>query len=108
MNSTNVTSHVDYISVWKLEETLLDIEGWRNGFDRHPFISIYVSMIYIACAFGGQYVMKNRKPFPIRNVLFIWNMMLAILSVVSFMRTVPELIYILKQDSGIHYSICRR
>ena len=108
MNSVNDTSNVDYISVWKLEETLLDVEGWRNGFDRNPFFSIYISMLYIASAFGGQYLMKKRQPFAIRNVLCIWNMMLAILSVVGFMRTVPELIYILKQDNGFHYSVCRR
>jgi len=69
-------------------------------------VSIYITVAYITAIFGGQAVMRNRQPFVLRKQLAVWNISLAIFSILATIRTLPELIGILVRPDGFHHSVC--
>jgi len=108
-SSTEFTiAEVDYIQVWDIERSI-DLPAWKLWFEAtHQVIPCIVFVLYIALSFWGQNLMKDRKPFSLRTELAIWNFMLAVFSVLTFVRTIPELKYILwRKDAGFHASVCR-
>lgn len=69
-------------------------------------VSLWFIGAYICAIFGGQLIMKERKAFALRNTLTLWNVALAIFSIMATVRTLPELITILFQPNGFHHSVC--
>ena len=69
-------------------------------------ISIYITATYILTIFAGQAWMKNRQRFDLRKQLAVWNISLAIFSILATIRTLPELVGILRRDNGFHHSVC--
>lgn len=72
-------------------------KNWTYGF--------YYCAIYMLLIFTGQHFMQNRPRFQLRGVLAVWNTCLALFSVVGACRTLPELVYVLK-NYGLYHSIC--
>lgn len=71
-------------------------------------ICLWSTAIYLFLIFAGQIWMKDREPYKLRGLLTIWNLGLATFSTAAFIRTIPELIWILSQENGFHRSVCVR
>jgi len=68
--------------------------------------SVYASATYVACVFGGQWLMKDRQPFKLRGPLLAWNIFLATFSAIAFLRSIPELVVsILPPNGSLHKSV---
>ena len=87
---------------------------FEQGFDYHTkrawmaenwWTSFYWVSAYMVVVFIGQAVMATREPFQLRRALTIWNMSLAIFSIVGTLRTLPEMIHVL-QNFGFQHSVC--
>ncbi|CAJ0603244.1 unnamed protein product [Cylicocyclus nassatus] len=72
-------------------------ESWQR--------SVMVSAAYVALIYAGQKVMESRKPFGLSMPLFVWNMGLAIFSILGFIRMTPEWVWSWRDNSFV-YSIC--
>jgi hypothetical protein len=51
--------------------------------------------LYLVGIFGGKAIMKDRKPFGIKNELAAWNLFLSVFSFCGMFRTVPHLLHML-------------
>lgn len=71
-------------------------ENWHTSF--------YWSALYVIVIFSFKHLMANSKPYSLSKILLIWNSALAIFSITTFIRMVPEFIFSLNQ--GTHYAIC--
>ncbi|CAG7828894.1 unnamed protein product [Allacma fusca] len=69
-------------------------------------ISLYITGAYVLSIFAGQSWMKNRPAFVLRKQLAIWNISLAVFSILATVRTLPELLGILARPNGLHHSVC--
>ncbi len=55
-------------------------------------VSVYSSVIYLVFIFLGRRWMEQRKPYILRNTLFLWNVGLAVFSFIGMTATVPNII----------------
>lgn len=95
-----------YITIAEYERNF-DLTYWRNVFGNGYWMaSVYISAIYVACVFGGMFLMRNRQPFKLNALLTAWNVGLAVMSVWAFSRCIPEFVHILTGNNGFHNSIC--
>ncbi|MFH4983127.1 hypothetical protein AB6A40_009836 [Gnathostoma spinigerum] len=67
--------------------------------------TLVIALLYIAVVNALVKVMKKRVPFELRKALFIWNSILAVLSLFGFVRTNEEFIYVLAHH-GYYKSVC--
>lgn len=89
-------------------EGSFDVASSRDWMEANWHKSLYIVLIYmVAAAFGEQW-MKNRKPFVLQTPLVLWNMSMALFSIVGFIRCLPELIHVLLGENGFHRSVCVR
>lgn len=72
-------------------------DNWQMAF---YYVGTYMLTIY-AC----KIYMSARSRFELTTPLFVWNVFLATFSVWGASRTLPELLYVLK-NHGFHYSVC--
>ena len=93
-----------YFYVTNFEKNFNYIEGHKWMKDNH-LISFYCCAIYLLLIFAGRYYMSNRQKFELRGLLAIWSGTVAILSIIFFVRTVPETYNILTNHRFYH-SIC--
>ncbi|KAL3282829.1 hypothetical protein HHI36_005992 [Cryptolaemus montrouzieri] len=83
---------------YKHDEYIEWMKGqWNNGY-------LYCA-IYVISIFSGQYFMKNRPKFELRKPLVIWNVALAVFSIIGASRTYPEISHILS-NYGLYHSVC--
>jgi len=59
-----------------------------------PWVPIAGVILYVVGIFGGQALMKNRKPFDLKWPLAYWNLALSLFSIMGMVRVVPHLIYL--------------
>lgn len=67
--------------------------------------TIYWSVIYLVVVFSVQNYMKSRPSFQLRGPLIIWNVLLAVFSIIGTLRMVHGL-WILIRDFGFTFSVC--
>jgi elongation of very long chain fatty acids protein 6 len=84
-----------------------DLTGWRLWVGQHWTLTIYASIAYVMFIFTTQFLMRNRKPFRLTGLLTTWNSVLAVFSIIAFLRTVPEFIHVLTAPNGFHNSVCQ-
>lgn len=85
--------------------------NFKNDFGREwlrnnihlPIISITVYLLIVV--FLGQRLMKNKKPFDLKRILFLWNVCLAIFSTFGAYRSLSEFTQTLSVN-GLHHAIC--
>lgn len=68
-------------------------------------LSLWFASLYVAIVFGGRRYMEKRPRFEIRGLLALWSGVLAIFSIFGSGRTIPELVYVIK-NYGLECSIC--
>eukprot|EP00758_Cryptobia_borreli_P008354 Tbor_TRINITY_DN5382_c5_g1::TRINITY_DN5382_c5_g1_i1::g.4249::m.4249/K10203/ELOVL6; elongation of very long chain fatty acids protein 6 len=90
-----LTSFDNYTNTWS--STTL-----RNTMSNYTDIPIIISCIYIAMILWGPlYIIK---PYSVRPILALWNLIIAIFSIIGAYYTVP---YLIKQYSNsLYVSIC--
>lgn len=66
---------------------------WTLTTRTYWWASIVIAAAYIALIFGGQRTMKNRKPMDLKGPLAIWNLFLALFSLIGTVRLVSHLLY---------------
>lgn len=69
------------------------------------WIANYVIAAYIITIFGIQWYMKDRTPYKLRGLLFLWNLGLAIFSTWGAVRVIPEMIHLLS-NYGLNFTVC--
>lgn len=55
--------------------------------------------------FYGQTYMSSRQAFTLRKCLTVWNLGLAIFSIIGTLRTLPEMMHVI-QNFGFQHSVC--
>lgn len=95
----------DYITLTDYERNF-DPVYWRMTIRDNFMVSVYLAALYLVLAFGGAYLMKNRKPFQLNGMLTVWNILLSIMSIWAFSRSVPEFMDHLTSGNGLYYTVC--
>lgn len=72
---------------------------------RYWHTSFYAVAIYMIVIFGGQSFMSNRPAFRLKRLLTLWNISLALFSIIGTLRTLPELLHVLGRF-GFYHSVC--
>jgi len=93
-------------SVWDFER--IDLKWWRTLFKDYWWTSLYISAVYLVLVFWGQSLMKDRRPFNLRGPLFLWNLGLAIFSIIGTARSIPEFYQIFTKENPIYNLVCSR
>ena len=65
----------------------------------HPIVPIVAVTAYAVLIFGGQYAMKDRKPWNLRGLMALWNLSLSVFSWIGMFRTMPQLMHNLYYSS---------
>lgn len=105
MNTAEEIPMVNYSYIFDFENDFnyLDKREWMvKNWKQCCFYYVGVYMILIL---GGRQYMQSRQRFDLRRLLFCWNTFLALFSIIGTLRTVPELVYVLRQF-GFHHSVC--
>lgn len=71
----------------------------------YMWVAPLFSLIYFLAVFGGRSWMRFRKPFMLRRELIAWNTLLAVFSVVGFVRVTPLMLRKWTQV-GVVGSVC--
>lgn len=67
--------------------------------------TFHMSAIYVTAIFLGEYLMRDRKPFSLQKVLAIWNLLLAAMSSLIFIRLSKD-VYNSVTEYGSYEAIC--
>ena len=96
---TNITGQPYWEPVFK------GFEFSREWMKENWHISLYYIGAYMFFIVAGQHYMQSRPKFELRNTLALWNFFLAVFSIIGTMRTVPEMMHVLR-NFGLHHSCC--
>lgn len=103
MSKSNITiPNYPYVFSFELEHHDQDAQLWL---DRNWANIFYCIALYLVLIFGGQVLMRGRKPFNLRNALTLWSASLAFFSMIGASRTAPELITMLTHHS-LYDTVC--
>lgn len=86
-------------------ERAFNAESVQRWSDSIKHVALVSSIIYVILVIGGRTYLQNRPGFQLRGLLFCWNVVLAVFSIVGTIRTIPDLVGILLNE-GWTYSIC--
>ena len=81
------------------------VETKRTWMQENWQLSIVYSIIYIFAIFKGRTFMANRDKFDLRQILIVWNFVLAIFSIIGTIRIWPEFFYTIL-NKGVVHSVC--
>ncbi|XP_067130290.1 very long chain fatty acid elongase 6-like [Centruroides vittatus] len=101
MSFANYTVIYDINSLEKLYG-YEDIYQWMKNKWQYSF---GWSILYLICIFGGQSYMKYRPAFQLRTFLILWNMGLAIFSIIGTVRMGPN-VYRSIEKAGLINTVC--
>ncbi|XP_034939952.1 elongation of very long chain fatty acids protein 6 [Chelonus insularis] len=94
----------NYSYMFEFEEKFMH-QKTRDWMVDHWQTSVYSGAIYVALIFFGRQWMANRPKYELRGLLTLWNLGLAIFSIMGVVRTAPEFYHVLK-NYGFHHSVC--
>jgi len=94
----------DYMTLWSFERDF-DAVFWSNWFNKWGFIAVPISLVYVTLVFYGKSWMCKREPYKLQTPLLLWNIGLALMSILIALRVAPEL-FVALRDHGIHATIC--
>jgi len=81
-----------------------NIYEWMN---KWWWLSIVYSIIYVILIYYGRSLMESRDRFEARLPLILWNLGLALFSILGMIRCLPEMVFSLSKE-GLQYTICNR
>lgn len=99
-------NNVAYIKYEYSFEFKFERENWQpyyffGAFNLYWHYSFAIVGVYIALIHATQYWMRNRKPFNLKTPLILWNIALAIFSIIGTWRFGVESLYVLVNKSFI-------
>eukprot|EP00906_Rhabdomonas_costata_P009988 RCo014051 len=72
---------------------------------RHSELPVFAVVLYLGFIFAGPDMLKGFKPLKLKYAFALWNLGLALFSIVGVTRTVPVL-YRALQAHGLRYTCC--
>ena len=88
-------------------ERSFSYEWGRTFLIENTWIPITAITVYLTMIVTGRYLMKDRKPFKLTQVLFYWNLALAAFSIMGSIRSIPEF-YHVATKFGLNHTICQQ
>lgn len=79
-------------------------EKWLND---HRAVHLSFGVVYLFAVWGLERLMRNREPANIRWIVIMWNVALAVFSILGAIQTVPQLVESVR-TVGFHASACDR
>lgn len=102
----NITISYKYIFGFeRLFESHDYADAVKQWMQRNWTYSFLFSAIYILFILIGRRVMATREKFELRKPLLVWNLTLAVFSLIGTIRVWPEFLYALF-NKGVVYSVC--
>ena len=101
----NKTSPAFIAEMFSFEESF-DYDEFHAWTVRNWTIAFYYAAIYVVLIFAVRRYMATRPRFELRLPLAAWSGMLAIFSIAGAVRTIPELMHVLRWH-GFEESVCR-
>ena len=98
----NILEHVPLIGYI---QSRFSIDSALKWLEEYWYISIIASLIYIIFLWLGRQWMSKRPAYDLRRPLFMWNVGLAVFSVLGMVSMAPNLVHRVVVE-GIHYSAC--
>lgn len=95
---------LNYTYYFTYEKTFA-VDDFNTYMNQHWGDSLIYSAFYLIVIFAGKHVMQHRKRFELRPYLAIWSGLLAIFSIIGTLRTLPELVSSIGNNS-LEYSCC--
>jgi len=95
---------INYSIVFDFEENF-DYTVHREWIEKYWTQVFYYAGIYMVLIYLGKLFMQNRPRFELKGPLFIWNLSLAVFSIIGTIRTFPELVHVLS-EYGMKFSVC--
>lgn len=94
----------NYTFVFPFERSFNSVRSteWMQHNWQHAISS---SVFYVVAIYGGQKLMQSRKAWTLDTPLFLWNLGLALFSIVGVLRMTPEMWWSVMSNS-FEYSIC--
>lgn len=80
--------------------------SWATQFRNTWMVPVVVSLLYLVAIPVGQRLMANRPAFELKYPLFLWNLGLAVFSIIGVIRVLPSFFFGLATNGPMYY-ICR-
>ncbi|CAD5219702.1 unnamed protein product [Bursaphelenchus okinawaensis] len=85
------TFKLDYETLWGIiSAKTFNEKAAQKWVENHFFITIQLSILYVFVVFGTKFFMRNRQPFNLFVPLNLWNLFLAVFSIVGTIKMTPE------------------
>eukprot|EP00036_Acanthoecidae_sp_10tr_P007319 CAMPEP_0182915222 /NCGR_PEP_ID=MMETSP0105_2-20130417/182_1 /TAXON_ID=81532 ORGANISM="Acanthoeca-like sp., Strain 10tr" /NCGR_SAMPLE_ID=MMETSP0105_2 /ASSEMBLY_ACC=CAM_ASM_000205 /LENGTH=308 /DNA_ID=CAMNT_0025052061 /DNA_START=54 /DNA_END=980 /DNA_ORIENTATION=- len=86
-------------------ETNFDGDAWTQWTGEHTEIPVYCLTVYLAITFQGPPMLAKGEAYPIRSQFALWNLLLAVFSIMGTYKTMPVLIGAVR-EKGFTYTTC--
>lgn len=97
--------HESLEPVYKEIDANYTIEHTAAITKRYWYVPLLSCALYLLSVYLGTSYMAQRKPYSLRPLLFIWNTLLAVISIMGAVVMVPDL-YKYFMERGFAYSVC--
>ena len=104
MTQVATTSDFNYSLIFEFEKNF-DEESFMQWMLQNWTLSFWYSALYVILIFGVKYYMGKRPRFEIRQALALWSTILGVFSILGAIRTIPELVYVIRKY-GWEFSLC--
>ena len=86
-------------------ESYVDVERIITFNQRTWTVCLYATAIYLALVFQGRRWMSNRKPYDLKKQMILWNIGLAVFSILGTVSVLPPVLRSLF-TYGVDYTVC--
>jgi hypothetical protein len=100
-------SSPSYMDLWDWEKNL-KFHEWRVWIGTHWRHPVHICFLYVMAIFLGQIWMKRKQPYKLNRLMIIWNVILAVFSLLGFLRSMPEVLHLLDRPNGFYRIVCSR
>lgn len=80
-------------------------DSWAQWMTDNWHMSIAFALLYMLLVFTGKRYMQDRPKFELRRFLIVWNIILAVFSIIGTIRVWPDFIRTLAKHGVVH-SVC--
>uniref|UniRef100_T1JIU5 Elongation of very long chain fatty acids protein n=1 Tax=Strigamia maritima TaxID=126957 RepID=T1JIU5_STRMM len=99
-----IDTRINYTYVFEFEEEF-EYKVKMNWMQSHWKLCFFYVGIYMLLIFLGKHWMIPRARFELRTTLAVWNLSLAVFSMIGTCRTLPEMIHVWNKY-GFQYTVC--
>jgi elongation of very long chain fatty acids protein 6 len=82
-----------------------DYDEYHAWTVRYWTVSFAYAAVYVVLIYAGRHYMARRQRFELRLPLIVWSCFLSLFSIAGAVRTIPELVHILRYH-GFDESVC--